>query len=401
MNYITQHKKQVTYMTVGLLVVLLLWLAFKPAAVPAYRIVAGDYVPSLLVSGEVIAERSTLLSAQSPGRVLDCPVRKGDKITQGQLLVQIDATQLILDRDRAAAAVNMASSQLQKASSVTLEDARANSIQADLARDKAEVEFNRQKALFDAGAISMAQLEEAERNHIISQEKARSARTLMESLQEGGSNRAVLQAELKQRQLDLAEKEMLLSQSRILAPADGELLDLYVSPGELTAVGAQVALVASGAGLKVKIEPDQRYAGLAATGNRAQVWLTNAADTKWEALVAYTEPLANAEQGSFAAELEFTGAIPPLYPGQLVSVQLFGAVQPNAIIIPETYVAVQEGHSGVWLIRDNRARFTPVQLGTSTVDGVVVAGGLQAGDVIGSPEGRREDQRVAPHEENT
>ncbi|NLN86371.1 MAG: HlyD family efflux transporter periplasmic adaptor subunit [Syntrophomonadaceae bacterium] len=205
---------------------------------------------------------------------------------------------------------------------------------------------------------------------------------------------------MKQRQLDLAEKEMLLAQSRILAPADGELLDLYVSPGELVAFGAQVALVANGAGLKVKIEPDQRYAVLAAAGNRAQVWLTNAADTKWEARVAYTEPLANAEQGSFVAELEFIGATPPLYPGQLLSVQLFGAVQPDAIIIPETYVAVQEDESGVWLIRDNRARFTPVQLGASTADGVVVAGGLQAGDVIGSPEGRREDQRVVLHEGN-
>lgn len=400
MNFITQHKKEIIYLTGGLLAALLLWLVFKPPTVPAYRIVPEDYVPSLLVSGEVIAERSTLLSAQSPGRVLDCPVRKGDKITQGQLLVQIDDTQLILDRERAAAAVNMASSQLQKSSTVTLEDARANSIQADLARNQAEIEFNRQKTLHEAGAISSAQLEEAERNQVISQEKARSARALMESLQEGGSNRAVLEAELKQRQLDLAEKEMLLAQSRILAPADGELLDLYVSPGELVAFGAQVALVANGAGLKVKIEPDQRYAVLAAAGNRAQVWLTNAADTKWEARVAYTEPLANAEQGSFVAELEFIGATPPLYPGQLLSVQLFGAVQPDAIIIPETYVAVQEDESGVWLIRDNRARFTPVQLGASTADGVVVAGGLQAGDVIGSPEGRREDQRVVLHEGN-
>ncbi len=399
MNFITQHKKKVVYLAGGLLLASLLWFMLKPPVVSAYRVQKEDYVPSLLLSGEVISEQSSVLSAQIAGMVVDCPVKKGEKVSRGQLLVQIEDRQLILDRDRAAAAVNMASSQLQKASTVTLEDARANSIQADLARDKAELEYNRQKALHEAGAISSAQLEEAERNQVISQEKARSARALVESLQEGGSNRAILQAELKQRQLDLAEKEMRLSQSRILAPADGELLDLYVSPGELAAVGTRVALVASGPGQRIKIQPDQRYASLAAISNRAQVWITSAADSKWEARVVYTEPLANAEQGSFTAELEFTEPAPSLYPGQLLSVQLFGAIQPDAIIVPDAFLAVLDGENGIWVASDNRASFIPVQIGTRTADGVVVTQGLKAGDLVVAPEGRTPNQRVAPREE--
>lgn len=399
MNYIIQHKKQAIYITAGLLMASFLWFLFWPPSVPAYAVVEQDYVPSLLLSGEVISERTTLISARNSGLVIACPVDKGEKIRQGQLLVQIDDTHPLLNRDRATAAVEMARSQLEKAATVNLKEARASSVQADLARDKAELEYERIKALNEAGAVSQAALEEAERNKTIGQEKARAARALMESLEQGGANIAVLQAELKQRQLDLAEKEMLVEQCKVLAPADGELLDLYATPGELVAEGGQVALVTYGEGLRIQIQPDQRYAGLAAIGNRAEVWINNSADTKWDAQVVATEPVANAEQGSFMAELEFTGVIPPLYPGQLLSVQLFGPVQPEAVIIPETYLTVEGGVNGVWLATGNRAHFTVVQLGTRTTDGVVITQGLEKGNLIMEPLGFKEGQRLSLRQE--
>jgi multidrug efflux pump subunit AcrA (membrane-fusion protein) len=64
----------------------------------------------------------------------------------------------------------------------------------------------------------------------LNQELARSARAALESVSGSGSAIAILQAELQQRQLDLQEKERLLAEYQILAPADGELLDLYVKP---------------------------------------------------------------------------------------------------------------------------------------------------------------------------
>jgi hypothetical protein len=90
--------------------------------------------------------------------------------------------------------------------------------------------------------------------------------------------------------------------------------------------------------LRIKIQPDQRYAALAARGNQAKAWITNAQTNKWDARVVYTEPMGNAEQGSFTAELAFTGTKPELYPGQLLSVQLFAPSQSDAIIIPDKYI---------------------------------------------------------------
>lgn len=396
MDFINQHKKPLVYGLIGLLAVWALWTGLKPASVPAYTAIKQDYTPSLLLSGEIIAAGQATLSSLGTGQVTECPVDKGDKVVKGQLLVQIDDTQARLDRDKAAAAVQLAQLQLQKAATLSLDEARASSVQADMNLDKAQREYDRTKILAEAGAVSQAEMEQAERNLKTNQELARSARTTMESLQQGGTNISILQAELEQKQLDLTQKEILLTQLKIVAPTDGELLDLYVNPGELVSVGTQVALFVGGEELRIKIQPDQRYTSLAVTGNQAQVWITNQADAKWNAQVVHTDPVGNAEQGSFTAELEFTDPPPPLYPGQLLSVQLFGPAQAGAILIPDKYLAVLDGQNGVWLAVNNRAHFIPLQIGIRTTDGVVINQGLGENDKVLLPDGRKENERVSP-----
>lgn len=395
MDYIRNNKKLLFIMAGVLLAGCLLFYWLRPASVAALTVTEQEYIPSLLLSGEVIAEGSTLLSSLSTGKVVACPVTKGESVKKGQLLVQIDDTQARIERDRAASAVRTAAAQLEKAQTVTFEQARATSIQADLALEAAQRDYEQTKALAEAGAVSQTQLEQAQRNLKLNQELARSARAALESVSGSGSAIAILQAELQQRQLDLQEKERLLAEYQILAPADGELLDLYVKPGELLTSGSRAALLAAGQGLRVKVQPDQRYADLAAVGNKAQVWVTNDAGVKWDASVVYTEPLGNAEQGSFTAELAFDQE-PPLYPGQLLSVQLFAAKQPDAVILPENYLTMQDGQNGVWKAIDGRAEFVTVQLGIRTGDGVVVTQGLKEGDMVLLPEGLQEGQRVSP-----
>lgn len=395
MDYIRNNKKLLFIMAGVLLAGCLLFYWLRPASVAALTVTEQEYIPSLLLSGEVIAEGSTLLSSLSTGKVVACPVTKGESVKKGQLLVQIDDTQARIERDRAASAVRTAAAQLEKAQTVTFEQARATSIQADLALEAAQRDYEQTKALAEAGAVSQTQLEQAQRNLKLNQELARSARAALESVSGSGSAIAILQAELQQRQLDLQEKERLLAEYQILAPADGELLDLYVKPGELLTSGSRAALLAAGQGLRVKVQPDQRYADLAAVGNKAQVWITNDAGVKWDASVVYTEPLGNAEQGSFTAELAFDQE-PPLYPGQLLSVQLFAAKQPDAVILPENYLTMQDGRNGVWKAIDGRAEFVTVQLGIRTGDGVVITQGLKEGDMVLLPEGLQEGQRVSP-----
>ncbi|MDD4802643.1 MAG: hypothetical protein PHF24_06865 [Syntrophomonas sp.] len=398
MNYILKHKKTILAALAVCLAGLIIFLWLRPPHVESLKVTEQEYVPSLILSGEVLAEGSTVVSSPYSGKVLACPAGKGDQVKEGQLLVQLDDSYAQIERDRAANAVQTAAAQLEKARTVSYEEARAQKVQAELALEKAARHYENITVLTQGGAASQMELEQAERDLRLSQELESSAAARLKSLSQGGTEIAVLQAALNQRQLDLKEKEIVLSEYRIIAPAEGKLLDLYVKPGELLTGNSPAALLAVGGGMRVKVQPDQRYASLTTLGNRALVWIASEAAVKWEAKVVYTEPLANAEQGSFTAELAFSEE-PPIYPGQLLTVQLFAPVQAHAVILPEKYLTVQEGQSGVWIAIGGKARFIPVQMGIRTDEGVVITAGLQAEDMALIPAGLREGQRVTPRQD--
>lgn len=397
MTFFQQHKKQATIATALLLLAIFFlgwWI--KTASIEAYAVKKQDYVPSLLLSGEVIPGTSTLLSTQTSGTVLQSLVKKGDLVKKGQIILELDDRQARLARDRAEEALKIARSNLRKASTVTLEEARLSSVQADLEAEQAQRQYDRIQTLAAAGAVSQQDLEEAEQNLKLSRERSRSARIAMEALQNHGVSLQILESELQQRTLDLAEKELLLEHCRIAAPLDGIIVDLYMQTGELLQIGSKVALIASSEHSMVRIKPDQRYAEIAALHNHAEVWISAHAESKWPAQVTFTEPAGNADQGSLTAELSLEKHVPELYPGRLVSVQLFGPLEKQGVIVADAYLTVHEGNSGVWIARNNRARFTPLKTGMRTPEGVLIRSGLQEGDLLLSPDGLQEGQRVNP-----
>jgi len=394
MEYLKKHQKWLI-IAAGVLLILVVIQGLGPKKVIAHRVSLQNYIPSLLISGEITA-RNTVISALTAGTVVECPVAKGDLVLKGQLMVQIDDQQARLDMDKAAAALEMARSQLDQARTVSLESAIANNIETESNRYQAEQHYNRVKVLAEAGAVSQTELEDAEQAMKTAQAKAQAALANRAALEQNGASLAIFQAEVQQKQLDWQEKKLIVDKARIEAPADGKVLDIYTKPGESVSIGTPSVLMAVGEGLRVKIKPDQRYAELATVGNRGEVWLTSNSGQKYSAQVTTKDPLGDVDQGSITAELQIYPEPSDLYPGQLVTVQLYGAEQDNAMVLPEKYLAEQSGQSGVWIAQNNRAHFVPVQLGLRTPEGVVILKGVQVGDVVLETTDLQEGNRIRP-----
>lgn len=395
---IQNHKKT---FVVGIVLILLglfyfLWWS-KVQNVPAYSVQKQDYVPSLLLSGEVIPESSMQLSAQATSTVQKTLVEKGNQVKKGQLLLQLDDQQARFSLNQAKGAVEIARLNLKKAETVNLEGARLTIVEMDLAVEQAQRDFDRTQALAQAGAISQKELEVAEQALKLAQERARSAKVSLEALQNSDkASLALLQKELQQRQLDQANKELLVEEFKVVSPVDGQILELFSAQGELLQAGNKVATISSSLRSRVRIKPDQRYADLASVDTLAQIWIPTNFATKWPAKVVFTEPSGNSDQGSLTAELSLEENVPDLYPGRLVSVQLLGALQKQAIIIGDEYLTVLEGKSGVWVSTLNRAHFLPLKVGLRTPAGVVIPAGLNEGDLVLAPTNLKEGRKVAP-----
>ena len=98
MTYILEHKRIALATILICLAGLILYFWLRPTPTEAWEIAEQEYIPSLLLSGEVIAEGSTQISSPRSGKVLACPVAKGEQVIQGQLLIQLDDSQALIDR---------------------------------------------------------------------------------------------------------------------------------------------------------------------------------------------------------------------------------------------------------------------------------------------------------------
>ena len=74
----------------------------------------GDLSASATASGQLLPQREAVLTANSVARVESVPVRIGDSVQQGELLVQLDTTDLQFDVDNATQSVALAQARLDE-----------------------------------------------------------------------------------------------------------------------------------------------------------------------------------------------------------------------------------------------------------------------------------------------
>mgnify|MGYP004634290521 FL=1 len=178
-------------------------LAQKKQARPRYiteEVKRGDITDVVEASGPLAPITTTQVGALVSGEVLKIYVDYNSRVKKGDLLAEIDPTQVQADYDQAKATLSSAKE--------SLESAKMSYHLAQLNRD-------RYKDLYAKNYVSKSSLEEYELAYVNAKSSLNSAES------------SVIQA---QAQLDRAKKD--LSNTKIVAPYDGIVLTKLVSEGE-------------------------------------------------------------------------------------------------------------------------------------------------------------------------
>lgn len=176
----------------------------------AYRAI----VETVSASGKIQPETEVKIQSEVSGQIIDLPVKEGDLVQKGQLLVKINPDLYTSALSRAEAALNSSKSNLSSS--------KARLAQAEAQFNATNLNYQRQKKLFDDGAISKAELEnftsqwETSKAEVTSaQESIHSAQFAIESAQAG-----------------VNEAADNLKRTTILAPMTGTVTALNKELGE-------------------------------------------------------------------------------------------------------------------------------------------------------------------------
>lgn len=227
-----ERTKGVLALLAGIAVLALLGLAALLLARPA---------PETL-QGEADATKVDV-AAKVAGRLATIEVKEGDPVKRGDLVATLESPEIRARLDQAEAARAGAVAQRDKADSgAREEEIRAAKSQWDRARhaaDLAEVTFGRLDRLARDGVVPNQRRDEAEAQWRTSRDAAEAAKAMYDLALAGArrEDRASAAALVSRAEGAVDEVQAYLDETKVAAPAAGEVYRRNVEPGEIVPAG--------------------------------------------------------------------------------------------------------------------------------------------------------------------
>jgi RND family efflux transporter MFP subunit len=273
-----------------------------------------------VTSGTVTSDHRVSINSRMSGYIRKLPVREGDKVKKGQVLVRVDPV-----------------------------NARQVLIQAQADLSNARAELKRYEELFRVRAETQQQLDRVRLRYKVAKSQVEQARN----------------------QLSYAE---------VRSPVDGVVVEKRLSKGDLASPGAAILILEDPASLLVETHVSEQFVSGIHEGNKVEIEIPSLRRT-FPGIVRQVVQAADAVSHQFLIKIALQ-SYEDVHPGMYAQVG-FSVGSRMALMIPQAAVIKRAGLNGIYIV-DNQdiARYRQIRIGQAKADSVEVLAGLHDGGVI-------------------
>lgn len=350
-------------------------------------------------TGIVAPHRTSRLSAKTLGRVDRVNVHIGDRVQQGDVLVQLDREQLQAERRVTAANLNAAQSVLDelnagpRAQELQQAVARVNELDANLRLGQANLK--RISTLRDTSAISAQEYDESKYRVEALSAQLRSSQEELAQLQEGTRQEqiAAQTASVQSLQAQLDQIDVRLAEQLVLAPYTGQVSIRSVDEGDVVSPGQTLLEIIESGVLEVRVGlPVEVTRQLRANSESFQITLE---DSQVYASLHRMAPTIDEATRTRECVFRLDEKQPvEVVTGDAVVVSIRTDLRSQDFWVPTS--ALSSGHRGLWSVLlaspsrnesiGSKATHTlsarPVELLRTQGDFAEIRGPLNAGDLV-------------------
>ena len=302
--------------------------------------ITKDYVANIYSKNQV------MVATRLMGFIKQMPVEEGDIVKKGELLFEVDPSDI--------------NSMLNQARGAVLQ-AKSGVLMAEMAYADALKDYQRFKDLYEKGAVSKRDFEKM---------------TLMKNIRAKQVDMA--KGMLKQAEAALNRVEAQYKYAKVKSPINGVVTMKMKKVAEMALPGYPVVVLSDLNSLKAKSfvkESDLDYFKL---GMPVSVYVP-ALKKEYKAKVSTIIPSADPATHSFVVKYSFEnakGIIPGMYAKAKVVVG-----KKEAVLVPFAALTTREGIMGVFVVENNTAKFVPVKQISQEGDYIAVKG-LKGGEKV-------------------
>ena len=218
-------------------------------AVQAGRAIRQDLTQTVSANGEIKPKKYVNVSSNMMGRIVHMPVKEGDRVRDGSLLLQLESIQSEADVRAAEATLDAAQSEVEGMSaSIRSAEAAVTSAKAEITRSEADLvrakqNFDRAEQMSKEGLIAKEQFDRTKADYdiAVAQLNAAKARLAQSEAQTGQvlKQRDSANTRIAQQRAGLTRARDQFSKTTIRSTLDGIITYLPVNEGEIAIVGVQ------------------------------------------------------------------------------------------------------------------------------------------------------------------
>lgn len=393
-------KKTLIWISIGIVLLLILLIGGKKAGlfgksgdykeVEVSQIQLIDITQTVAATGKIQPEIEVALSSEVSGEIIELPIKEGQTVEKGDLLVKINP-------DLIQAAVSQSQAGLQ--------NVRAQLSQAQASEKNAQLNYERNKSLFEKGVISKSEWDKSVADYDMAQASSKAA---YYNVQSASAN--------------VKQSVDNLSRTTIYAPMSGTISKLSVELGERVVgtaqmAGTEIVRVANLQKMEVEVDVNENDIVKVALGDSTKVEVDAYLKREFRGVVT---AIANSAESSLTADQvtnfkvkvsilpesykDLTEGKPesysPFRPGMTATVDIITNKKKNVIGVPISSIVVKtdtidskkpaigtvsknaEKFEAVYVKEGEEAKMRIIQTGIQDDSNIEIISGLKEGETV-------------------
>lgn len=311
--------------------------------------------------GTITARTRATLAAKIMGTVTAVHVRESDRVSEGQLLIEIDPRTVAAQRKQAEAGL----AEAKKAYDATIAARDSAASMAELAK----ATYQRYVQLMKNESASRQEFDEVTARYRQAEAGLAQARAMVEATAE----------KVRQAEAAVSASRVMDADSRVTAPYDGTITQRFVDPGSLAGPGTPLLAIRSASGYRVDLVIPENLTPFMNQGLDVAIQVPALAHPEMRGTVSTVIPFSDPASHSFVVQVDIPVAA-GLQEGQYAKGRfVVGAAE--RILVPAKALVLRGQLTGVyWIDPERTARFRLVRTGNAEGDDIEVISGLRPGD---------------------
>jgi len=348
------------------------------------KVKRGPFIETISVTGKILPVNIVYLDALEGGRVEKIYIEAGSMVKQGDKILQLTNTDLLLDIMRRESDLSQQANNLRN----TL--LAVDQFKLQLNQQLSEIEnrlqqqkrvYERYKELEKENLISRHEYELAKDQYeYLAKQKDLTVETQKSELRLRQAQVEAMEESLTRAQADLDFVRLKLENLTLVAPVSGQLTSLDVVIGESKSPGERLGQIDQWDGFKVRAAIDERFIALVKPKDAGSFEIGGQAYN-----VDIRKIYPEVKDNKFEVDLEFIGDPPPgLKRGQTLHIRLILADSADSLLLARGDHFRSTGGRWVYILDETgkSAAKTRIRLGRQNSQVLEVLEGVKEGDGV-------------------